>query len=106
MKKINFEDFDNLLEPIRIYLKELEIANEAIEKLCPSSYPTIDVGCKLLTSYVNLAEQILEDTEHWVDWFVFEDNFGEKLLECEFNDVKYTIRNVTTFYTFLTNTLQ
>jgi len=102
MKKVSIEEFEALLQPIKIYLDEYEKCNKAVGDLCSSSYAVIDLGCKLLGSYIDLVEKLLEDDD-WIAWFVFDNEFGKNKMYCESNDKKYVIESVSDMYNFLTN---
>lgn len=104
MKKIPFEEFEILLRPIKSYLCDLEKSNEAISNLCPSSYSTIDLGCDLLDSYIDLVQVFLQDVNCWINWFVFDNDYGKNELECYDNGKTYLIKSEKDMYNFLTNT--
>lgn len=61
---------------IEKYNKEFEIANKAVQELMPNSHPVIDMGANLLDGYIDLLQDIYNDKNEWISYFVYDCNYG------------------------------
>ena len=102
MKKVSFTQFESLFTPIIKFLDESDRINDSLETLFPSSFVCSEHGNELLLYYIDLAENYLELDGDWFNWFVFENDMGERELSA-FNDEKeYIIKSIEDLYDFLT----
>ena len=79
MKKVSFAQFEQLFTPIIKFMDERGRINDSLEVLFPSSFVLTEHGNELLEYYIDLAENSLELDGDWFNWFVFENDMGEKI---------------------------
>lgn len=107
MKKISFDEFERLFNPIQQFLEECDNINDALKTIYPSSHVFDEHGSYLLEHYIDLLENYLELEFGWISWFVFDNDMGDNELEVStsvgenpiFNK---NIKNLNDFYDFLT----
>lgn len=102
MKKVSFAQFEQLFTPIIKFLDESNRINDSLEVLFPSSFVYTEHGNELLEYYIDLAENSLELDSDWFNWFVFENDMGEKELSAFNEEKEYIIKSIEDLYNFLT----
>jgi len=112
MKTISKTHFCYIIKQIE---KQLDKDKRLVDFLCSEyidGYPvptisndSIDSLCKLLSYQFEGDAVFTEKYENWIDWFVLENDFGEKKHSCFLtnNNIKkeYIIENTEIFYDFL-----
>jgi len=97
---MTYEEFVIAFEPINVFNKEFETAHNALSALCPSSFPTLDLGGHLLDAYISLLSTMVDDTiNDWVAWYVWENDCGKKGFEVSWTDnnlkeIKFKVNNL------------
>ena len=107
MKKISFDEFERLFNPIIVFKEECDVIDDALKTIYPSSHVFDEHGSYLLEHYIDLLENYLELEFGWISWFVFDNDMGNNELEVStsvgenpiFNK---SIKNLNDFYDFLT----
>ena len=86
---------DELLEPIKNYLDKCREASKALEIFAPSSFICVDFASDLLNAYINAISREIGDysKETWVEWFIWENDFGARGHECTVKGKVYIIEN-------------
>ena len=100
MKKIPYEEFERLYNPITFFQEECRATNDALDVIFPSSFVITELGGRLLESYIELLEQHLE-IDDWLSWFTFENDGGKGELEVGEKDVYVKIKCLEDLYNFL-----
>lgn len=54
----------------------------------------VDLGFKLYEGYIELLEEVFDDKDKWISWFIFENNFGDKEFEAGYGKVISKIKTV------------
>lgn len=98
MKKISFDEFEQLFIPIKKFLEDCENINDALKTIFQSSYVCSEHGNELLEYYIDLTERYLELDFPTISWFIFDNNFGKEKLTI--NNI--VIDSIQSLYNFLT----
>jgi len=108
MKKISFDEFERLFNPIQQFLEERDNINDALKTIYPSSHVFDEHGSYLLEHYIDLLENYLELESGWISWFVFDNDMGKNELEAGIDiidngiDIIDKIKNLQDLYDLLT----
>lgn len=105
---INKENFIFILSQIQ---NQIEKERNLIKFLQDNNY--IDghtASCfsePLMSTSIKLLSLFFEDNAFnskygtWIEWFIYENNFGKQKMSCFMNDKEYIISNVEEMYNFL-----
>lgn len=88
---------DELLEPIKNYLDKCREASKALEIFAPSSFICVDFASDLLNAYINAISREIGDysKDTWLEWFIWENDFGNKKLSITVAGEEIVIKNTT-----------
>lgn len=77
------QELDKRLQPIKDYLKQNKKVEELLEMLASGSFVAVDFGSGLLCAYMDAISRELGDfsEDTWLDWFVWDNDFGKKKFE-------------------------
>lgn len=98
---MTYEQFHISINNLKDFFKELEKLNTIIEILSPSGTGVCEIGHKFIEDYISLVESNLGDDGGFVSWFVFDNNFGNKKLQCYYKDIEYVISNDKEMFEFI-----
>ena len=89
------QELDERLQPIKDYLQQCEEVGKLLEILASGSFVAVDFGNGLIHAYMDAISRELGDfsDETWLDWFIWENDFGVRGHECTVNGKIYTITN-------------
>jgi len=100
---ITFEQFDEIIKLVK---KQYDSDN----KLCDFLEGYFD-GNMIPTfneNYHNAIMKLLKiafcddnDNNGWIDWFVYECNFGDNPMQCKLDGIEYKISSSLDFYNFM-----
>lgn len=96
MKK---EIFVLLINALEKQCKEDEDTRKALSPVFSES--TIIIHTKLITDIISVIDQST-NTDGWVDWWIWENDFGRKKLEVTENGKEVTIKTPGQLYDFIT----
>jgi hypothetical protein len=65
------------------------------------SQPLIDLTIKLFAEHFEGEKVWDKGFENWIDWYIYENDYGRKGMEVILNKKKYPIHNAEDFYTVL-----
>ena len=85
-------DFAEYINAIAKFNSELDSINGHISAIAPGA--VCDIGGHFLDSYIALLSESVGDDNNWVDWFVWEDDFGKKKLKAGYDGKEKKICNV------------
>lgn len=83
---ISLEQFKLYYEPIIKYNKEFSTTADALDTMFPSSYVVPELGSHLLDSYIEMLTDIMEDSEDFIAYYVFECEDGKKPMKVTIPD--------------------
>ena len=95
---MEYEDFYKAMDSIREFMKEQDKLNELLQVISQSSTVVCEIGNKFIDVYIKIVEISLGDTNQWVSWFVFENEFGKNRLVLKVNDIPYKICDERQFF--------
>ena len=57
-------------------------------------------GYDLVTTSINILKECVNDTEDdsWIDWFIYENDFGNRKMEAGYNNKTKQIKNASDLY--------
>ena len=64
------------------------------------SEPLLDTTLKLLSLFFE-EDVFNKKNDTWIEWFVYENDFGKQKMSCFIDNVKYKITNAEEMYNFL-----
>lgn len=70
---MNVKEFEQKIKVIEDFLKQIE----SLEKILEVD-GIILFGTKLINEYIKMLSEQINDKGEWLDWYVWENNFGEK----------------------------
>ena len=97
---MDLQQFKKSMENLKEFFLEREKLDNVIKVISPTSTGVVEIGGKFIDDYIELISIALKDTENWVSWFVFDNEFGKKQYECKFLNKSYKICNEDDFYNF------
>lgn len=74
----------NELERRLAVLKQYIEDQRTLAMLASDGVPTF--GDNLVTAYVKSLAELMGDTGGWLDWFIWENDFGKRGLECSWTE--------------------
>lgn len=77
MKTMTLEKFEKYMLEIKKYLDSVDRASKAVQVLASDSFAIVDFAGPLLSAYIRLLSENVGDKSEWIDWFVFENDFGK-----------------------------
>lgn len=100
--KLTYEEFLEAMNNLRDFLEERDKLDNVLKILSPTSTGVIEFGSKFIDDYIAVLEKALGDTDNWVSWFVFDNEFGKNCYSITLDDVNiYPICNEYDFYSLL-----
>jgi hypothetical protein len=99
---MTYEQFFNSIKNLKDFLLELQKLQDVLDVLSPSGTGVCEIGHKFIDDYISLIEITLGDKDEFVNWFVFENDFGNKNLSCHYQEREYVIKNEKDMYDFIT----
>ena len=89
------QELEERLQPIKDHLTQCEEVGKLLEMLASGSFVAVDFGNGLIQAYMDAISRELGDfgNETWLDWFVWENDFGVRGHECTANGKEYIVKN-------------
>jgi len=78
---MDFLDFENHMNKIKEHIDESKDFNEKLQSLFTSSYVYCELGDRILNNFIKLLSEVCNDTNEWIDYYVYECEFGKKDLK-------------------------
>jgi len=100
---MEYKDFYEAIGSLKDFIKEQDKLDAVLKVISPSSTGVCEFGNKFIDDYIKILEIALGDTNQWVSWFVFENDFGKNKLEVRVNDIEYEISNERQFFDIILN---
>jgi hypothetical protein len=91
MKTLSEQQLDVILKKIKQHKQQHKKLDEALNTLGTGSL-LIDYGGGILDSLIGLLELIFDDTENIIEWYIFENEFGEKNFTKKMKGKEITIK--------------
>jgi len=95
---MEYKDFYEAMESLKNFFKEQDKLDAVLKVISPTSTGVCEFGNIFIDDYIRIIEIALNDTNQWVSWFVFENDFGNKKLEVNSNGIEYEISNEKQFF--------
>lgn len=77
---MNYKQFKKAVSIIEDFYKEKETINENMKNLIVDDF-YITVGDRSISTFISLLEDMVNDKGEWLQWFIYENEFGKKCLE-------------------------
>ena len=89
------KELDERLQPIKDYLQQCKEASKILEIFASGSFVAVDFGSQLLHAYIDAISRELGDTgeDTWLDWFIWENEFGKKKYDAVVDGKTYVVKN-------------
>jgi hypothetical protein len=95
---MEYNDFYEAIQSLKDFIEEQDKLDAVLKVISPTSTGVCEFGNKFIDDYIRILEIALGDTNQWVSWFVFENDFGNKKFEVRVNDIEYEISNEREFF--------
>lgn len=97
------EAFYYYMSFIQRYLDESERVNEGLSMIADrhAGYINCDLGEDLFAGFVNLLSKQFDDQHKWIDYFIYECNFGKKPMEVTIDGKSFKLNSVSKLYKIL-----
>jgi hypothetical protein len=86
------EQFATKIEEIRHFSKEIDILNDHLQAIAPGA--VCEFGGHFLNDYIRLLSEMIGDTDQWISWYVFDDDFGGRKLEAGYDGSTIKITSI------------
>lgn len=100
---MEYKDFYEAIQSLKDFFKEQDKLDAVLKVISPTSTGVCEFGNEFIDDYIKIVEIALGDTNQWVSWFVFENEFGKNKLEVKVNDIGYEISNEREFFDIILN---
>ncbi len=98
---MTYEQFHSAINALKAFLEERKKLEEVIKVISPTSTGVVELGGQFIEDYIAVLEIAMGDKGGFVDWYIWDNKFGEKGLEVRYDDKEYKIRNDKDMYNFL-----
>ena len=93
------EEFKECMQKIQESFKQVDKFVNDIAKYFDSYI--FELGYELVNDQINILEIAMKDSNYWIDWFIYENEWGKRQLEVGYNNKTRKIKNVTDLYELL-----
>jgi len=100
---MEYKDFYEAIQSLKDFIEEQDKLDAVLKVISPTSTGVCEFGNKFIDDYIKIVGIALGDTNQWVSWFVFENEFGKNKLEVKVNDIGYEISNEREFFDIILN---
>lgn len=100
--KMKFKEFNQAIINIQAFLEERNKLTAVIDVISPTSTGVVEFGGKFLDDYIALLSLAMNDTTKWIEWYIWECDFGTKPLLMTVNNKQRTINSTQRLYDLLT----
>ena len=97
-KQMEFADFLKAINGLKNFFNEQEKLKNVLDIISPSNTGVVEFGNWFVDDYIKLLEYAMSDEDEWINWFIFENDFGKKHMMCIIDKIEYIISNEETFY--------
>ncbi len=92
------QQFIESIENLKKFLKEREKLQDVIKVISPSSTGVVEIGGEFIDDYIDVMKIAFNDPYNHIDWFVFENDFGENELDVTIDNKETKITSSEIFY--------
>jgi len=61
------------------------------------------IDSKLINAYINILSIAMNDDSNWIEWFIFDNDFGNKKLKIKYNKKVRKIISIRQLYNLIKN---
>jgi hypothetical protein len=83
---------------VREFILQRKRIERGIQTLFDDQFVNVTLGDKFLDDYVKLISKCVGDDYEWVNWFIWENDFGKDARCVYINGVEYPIKTVDQLY--------
>lgn len=98
---MTYEKFHIAINALKAFLEERKKLEAAIKVISPTSTGVVELGGQFIEDYIAVLEIAMGDKGGFIDWYIWDNKFGEKGLEAWCDGKEYKIRNDKDMYNFL-----
>lgn len=81
---MELKEFKERIKAIQQFLGEIDTLNAGLEMIARDAYS--EFGGMFLDDYISLLSESVGDKNTWIEWFVFENEFGKKAMEAGYRN--------------------
>lgn len=98
---MTYQQFHIAINALKAFLEERKKLEAAIKVISPTSTGVVELGGQFIEDYIAVLEIAMGDKGEFIDWYIWDNKFGEKGLEAWCDGKEYKIRNDKDMYKFL-----
>lgn len=68
------------LDAIQKFHNDQITLDKGLRILSPSGTNVIEFGSELESSFIKILSEVLDDNSNWIDWYIYDNDFGMKKL--------------------------
>jgi len=76
MNKLTAQEFAGEINKIKLFMAEQDKLDLAIKIISPSGTGVVEFGSEFLMDYIKLLAKVVGDNYGWIEWYIFENDFG------------------------------
>ncbi len=92
------QQFIKAIENLKKFLKEREKLQDVLKVISPTSTGVVEIGGEFIDDYIDVMKIAFNDQYNHIDWFVFENDFGENEFDVTIDNKETKITNSEVFY--------
>lgn len=93
------QSFIKYMERLKSFYKLRNETGDALGKLLfDESFTYFSFGEEFMNHYIELLEDVFGDKSSWIQWFIFENDWGARAMEAGFKDNMLPIKTTEDLY--------
>jgi len=98
---MEFDKFHGKMMALDRHFTEIEAVQDAFRTMLDGHY-VYNIGEEIINEYVNMLADQVGDTANWINWFIWENDFGKRGHEAGYDGEMTSIRTIDDLYRLIT----
>ena len=103
---LTLEVFMNQLQVLRDFQDKKDERQKLVGQMYTSSFVIDEFGDDLFTSYIRFLALMMNDDGEWIDYYIFETQWGKEIMDITVNDKHHDLRSYEDLYDIITVTMK
>jgi len=92
-------EFFDCMGDLAVFMDERDTLNDHIRAIAPGAY--CEIGGRFIDSYIKLLSASVGDYDNWIEWFVFENDMGDRAMMAGYDDKETRIMNLNDLWALI-----
>ena len=92
-------EFFDRMGDLAVFMDERDTLNDHIRAIAPGAY--CEIGGRFIDSYIKLLSESVGDHDNWIEWFVFENDMGDRAMVAGYDDKETRIMNLNDLWALI-----